>query len=108
VGELVYVRVFLFFVAFFLLRPVMFMLVPRPNRAHGLGLLGVSTLLAFLAGALLLGDSMGDTLVAWVVIYGIIAVLWFGRWKGQDYERTRRTRRDAPGEEVEARLARAS
>ena len=92
-AEVVSVRVFLFFVAFFLLRPVMLALIARPNRAHGLGLLGVSTFLAFAAGALMLDDPMGDTLLAWFVIYAIIAVLWFARWKGQDYDRVRTTRR---------------
>jgi hypothetical protein len=91
-GELISVRIFLFFVAFFLLRPVMFALLPKPNRAHGLGLLGISTFIAFLTGALLLDDPMGDTLLAWLVIYAIIAALWFARWKGQDYDRPRRTR----------------
>jgi hypothetical protein len=38
------------------------------------------------------------------VIYAIIAALWFARWKGQDYERTRRTRPSVMAEEeVEAR-----
>jgi hypothetical protein len=50
-GELISVRVFLFFVAFFLLRLVMFAVVPGPNRGHGLGLLGVATVVAFAAGA---------------------------------------------------------
>jgi hypothetical protein len=109
-AELISVRVILFFVAFFALRPVMFAVLPRPSRAHALGLLGVSTLLAFVVGALVLDDPIGETLVAWVVIYAVIAALWFVRWKGGDYERVRRTRepaategdpearRDVPGE----------
>ena len=91
-AEVISIRVFLFFVAFFLLRPLMLALIVRPNRAHGLGLLGVSTFVAFAAGALVLEDPMGDTLLAWLVIYAIIAALWFARWKGQDYDRVRTTR----------------
>ena len=91
-AEVVSIRVFLFFVAFFTLRPLMLALLPRANRAHGLGLLGVSTLIAFVLGALMLDDSMGDTLLAWFVIYAIIAGLWFARWKGQDYDRPHRSR----------------
>jgi predicted permease len=101
-AELIFIRVFLFFVAFFLLRPVMFSVAPRPNRTHGLGLLGVSTLLAFVVGAVVLDDPIGDTLVAWAVIYAVIAALWFVRWKGAEYERTRRTREPAV-EEADAR-----
>lgn len=91
-AEIISVRVFLFFVAFFGLRPLMFALIRTPNRFHALGLLGVSTFLAFLVGALIFEDHIGDTMVAWFVIYAIIAFLWFARWKGQDYERVRRTR----------------
>jgi len=94
-AEVISIRVFVFFVAFFLLRPLMLALVERPNRVHGLGLLGVSTFLAFGASALLLDDPMGDTMLAWLVIYGIIAGLWFARWKGGDNEeRWRRERRE--------------
>ena len=102
-AEVVSVRVLLFFVAFFTLRPLMLALLPKPNRAHGLGLLGVSTFIAFLAGALLLDDPMGDTMLAWLVIFGIIAALWFARWKGQDYERTRRTDAGLPTEDLDRR-----
>jgi O-antigen/teichoic acid export membrane protein len=98
-AEVVSVRIFLFFVAFFTLRPLMLALLPRANRAHGLALLGVSTLIAFVLGALALDDPMGDTVVAWVVIYAIIAALWFARWKGQDYDRPRRTRVEPPAVE---------
>lgn len=83
-AELISIRVVVFFVAFFALRPLMFMLIPQPNRAHGLGLLGVSTLVAFLASAFVLDEPVGQSLVAWAVIYVIIAVLWFARWKGAD------------------------
>jgi hypothetical protein len=94
-AETISIRVFVFFVAFFALRPLMLKLLPRANRAHGLALLGVSTLIAFVVGALVLDDPMGDTLVAWFVIYGIIAGLWFARWKGGDSEeRWRRQRRE--------------
>jgi hypothetical protein len=102
-AELIYVRIVLFAVAFFLLRPVMFMLIPKPNRGHGLGLLGVSTFVAFLAGALLLDDPIGDTLLAWFVIYAIIAFLWFARWKARDYERTRRTDANLPTNDLDRR-----
>jgi hypothetical protein len=91
-AEVVYVRVVLFLVAFFVLRPLMFLVIQTPSRAHALGLLGASTLVAFLAGAAILDDPLADTLLAWLVIFAIIAGLWFARWKGQDYERTRRTR----------------
>ena len=94
-AETISIRVFVFFVAFFVLRPVMLALVERPNRFHGLGLLGVSTLIAFVASALVLDDHLGDTLLAWLVIYAIIAGLWFARWKGGDNEaRWRRERAD--------------
>jgi len=89
--EVISIRVGVFFVAFFVLRPLMLLALPKASRAHGLALLGVSTLIAFVVGALVLGDPLGDTLLAWAVIYAIIAALWFARWKGQDYEKTRRT-----------------
>jgi hypothetical protein len=101
-AEVISIRVFVFFVAFFVLRPVMLALLPRANRAHGLGLLGVSTLIAFVVSAVVLDDHLGDTLIAWAVIYAIIAGLWFARWKGGDNEeRWRRERRaltEAPSE----------
>ena len=94
-AEVISIRVFVFFVAFFLLRPLMLAVIERPNRFHGLGLLGVSTLIAFLTSALVLDDHLGDTLLAWLVIYAIIAALWFARWKGGDNEeRWRRQRRE--------------
>ena len=103
-AEIISIRVFVFFVAFFVLRPLMLALIERPNRGHGLALLGVSTLIAFVTSALVLDDHMGDTLLAWAVIYAIIAALWFARWKGQDYERTRRrTRDEKPEESLDAR-----
>ena len=92
--ELISIRVALFFVAFFGLRPLMFLLIDRPHRAHALGLLGVSTLIAFVTSSLILDEAMGDTLLAWFVIYAIIAGLWFARWKGQEYEKVRRPPRD--------------
>lgn len=94
-AELIYVRVMVFTLAFFLLRPVMFMLIERPSRMHALGLLGVSTFIAFVAGALILDDSVGDSLVAWVVIYGVISFLWALRWKGADNEERWRSERRA-------------
>lgn len=94
-AEIIYVRVMVFALAFFLLRPVMFMLIERPKRSHALGLLGVSTLIAFVTGAVVLDDSIGDSLVAWFVIYGIIAFLWALRWKGADNEERWRSERRA-------------
>ena len=89
-AEVISVRVVLFLVVFFLLRPLMFMLIPRANRVHALGLLGVSSLIAFILGGALLDDPLGDTLLAWLVIYGIIAGLWYARWRGADYDRAHR------------------
>jgi O-antigen/teichoic acid export membrane protein len=107
-AEVISIRVFLFFVAFFVLQPVLVLLLPRANRAHGLVLLAVSTLIAFMAGALILGDPLGDTLVAWFVITAIIAVLWFLRWWGGDYVRSHprppvRSQAELDPEEVDAR-----
>ena len=94
-AEVISIRVIVFFVAFFALRPLMFMLMGSPNRAHGLGLLAVSTFIAFLSSALVLDDPIGDTMLAWAVIYVIIALLWFARWKGADNrERWQRERRE--------------
>ena len=93
-SEVISIRVFVFFVAFFLLRPPLLAVIARPNRFHGLGLLGVSTLVAFVASALVLEDPLGDVLLAWAVVYAIIAGLWWARWKGGDNEeRWRRERR---------------
>jgi hypothetical protein len=41
----------------------MLALLPRANRTHGLAMLGVSTLIAFVLGALVLDDPMGDALL---------------------------------------------
>jgi hypothetical protein len=88
-AEVISIRVFVFFVAFFALRFVMLAAMPGAKRWHALVLLGVSSLIAFVLSALILDDSMGDTLLAWAVIFGIIALLWTAQWKGQEYRRFR-------------------
>jgi hypothetical protein len=88
-AEVISIRVFVFFVAFFTLRLVMLAAMPGAKRWHALVLLGASTLVAFVVGAVALDDPMGDTLLAWAVIFGIIALLWTARWKGQEYRRFR-------------------
>ncbi len=97
-AEVIAIRVGVFFVAFFALRPVMFMLIERPNRTHGLVLLGVSTLIAFVVAAVVVGDPLGEMLPTWFVIFVIIAGLWILRWKGQEWDRIRRRSEGLPEE----------
>ncbi len=101
-AEVIAIRVGVFFVAFFVLRFGMLSVMPGAKRGHALVLLGVSTLIAFLVGAVVLDDSIADTLLAWLVIYAIISALWFGRWKGQEYDRSRRREAGLPEERYEA------
>jgi hypothetical protein len=86
VTELIVVRLTLFAVSFFVLQRLLVALVDRPNRAHGLGVLAASTLLSFVATALMLDRSLTDSLIAWSVIYLVIAVVWYLRWRLQDRE----------------------
>jgi hypothetical protein len=83
VTELIIVRLTLFAVSFFVLQRLLIALVDRPNRAHGLGVLAASTLLSFVAAALMLDRSLTDSLIAWSVIYLAIAVVWYARWRLQ-------------------------
>jgi hypothetical protein len=80
-ADLITVRILVFLAAFFILRRLLPRVVERPKRIHGLGVMAVATLIAFLVGAAVFNDTLGDTLVAWAVIYLIIAVILFLRWK---------------------------
>jgi len=93
-AELILVRLTLFLVAFFALRRLLPVVIRRPQRWHGLIALAVATLLAFVVTALLLDDSMGESLLAWALITLAIAIIWFVRWKTLDYERTMRRRHE--------------
>jgi hypothetical protein len=100
-AEVIAIRVGVFFVAFFALRYAMLAVMPGAKRGHALVLLGVSTFIAFVAGAVVLDDSMGDTLLAWFVIYVLICVLWMFRWKGQEWDRLRRRQEGLPEDRYE-------
>jgi len=95
-AELILVRLTLFFVAFFALRRLLPVAIERPQRWHGLIAMAAATLLAFVVAALLLDDSMGQSLAAWALITLVIAIIWFVRWKTMDYERVLRRPREAP------------
>jgi hypothetical protein len=95
-AELILVRLTLFFVAFFALRRLLPVVIQRPQRWHGLIAMALATLIAFVIAALLLDDSMGQSLVAWAVITLVIAMIWTLRWKTMDYERVLRRPREAP------------
>ena len=97
-AELILVRLTLFLVAFFALRALLPLVIARPQRWHGLIAMAVATLLAFVITALMLDDSMAESLVAWALITLVIAIIWFVRWKTIDYERVLRHPRD-PGEQ---------
>jgi hypothetical protein len=86
-AELIVVRLTLFLVAFFALQRALPVVISRPQRWHGLGAMAVATLASFGVGALLLGDSMGESLGAWALITLVIAVIWVVRWKAIDHER---------------------
>jgi hypothetical protein len=92
--ELILVRLTLFLAAFFVLRRLLPVVIEQPQRWHGLIAMAMATLLAFVAAALLLEDSMGQSLAAWALITLAIAVIWFVRWKTMDYERTMRRPRE--------------
>ena len=95
-AELIVVRLTLFFAAFFALRRLLPVVIARPQRWHGVIAMAMATLIAFVAAALLLDDSMAQSLAAWALITLAIAIIWFVRWKTMDYERTMRHRREAP------------
>jgi hypothetical protein len=100
-AELILVRLTLFLVAFFALRRLLPIFIARPQRWHGVIGMALATLVAFVVGALVLDDSMGQSLAAWALITLAIAIIWFVRWKTMDYERTMRRPReasDAPNE----------
>ena len=94
-AELILVRLTLFFVAFLVLRRLLPLVIANPQRWHGLIAMSVATLVAFVAAALLLGDSMTESLVAWALITLAIAVIWTLRWKAIDHERSLRAMREA-------------
>jgi hypothetical protein len=93
--EQIIVRLTLFFVAFFALRRLLPVVIERPQRWHGVVAMAAATLLAFVVAALLLGDSMGQSLVAWAVITLVIALIWTVRWKTLDRERSLREARES-------------
>ena len=94
-AELILVRLTLFVVAFFVLRRLLPLVIARPQRWHGVIAMALATLIAFGAGALLLDDSMGQSLVAWAVITLVIAVIWTVRWRTLDRERSLREARES-------------
>jgi hypothetical protein len=98
-ADLITVRILVFLAAFFVLRRLLPAVVERPRRIHGLGVMALATLIAFLVGAAVFNDPLGDTLVAWAAIYLVIAVILFLRWKVIDRDASLRelenTRRDA-------------
>lgn len=72
-------RVVVFLVALFVLRRI-----ASPRRAvlgltSVLVLLGVSSLIAFVTTAVVLGRPASAALVEWVVIYGLIALIFVAR-----------------------------
>jgi hypothetical protein len=93
-AELILVRLTLFFVAFFALRRLLPVVIERPQRWHGVIAMAMATLLAFVVGAILLDDSMGQSLIAWAVITLVIGVIWTLRWKVADHERGLQALRD--------------
>jgi hypothetical protein len=86
-AELILVRLTLFLAAFFALRRAVPLVIAKPQRWHGLIAMALATLVAFVLGALLLGDAMGESLLAWALITLAIAVIWTLRWKMLDNER---------------------
>jgi hypothetical protein len=77
--EVVLLRVAIFLAVLFGTRGVLRMLSIGRGLPVILVLLGVSSLMAFVATALLLGDSTVSALVEWAVIYGLIAVIFVAR-----------------------------
>jgi hypothetical protein len=72
-------RLILFLGVFFALRWLAARLELRRGVPLALALLAISTLIAFGGAALVLGQGLRSALIAWAVIYGIIAVLWLVR-----------------------------
>jgi hypothetical protein len=93
-AEQILVRLTLFLVAFFALQRLLPHLIAKPQRWHGLIALAVATLVAFTATALLLDESMAQSLIAWALITLAIAVIWTLRWKALDHERQLRALRE--------------
>jgi hypothetical protein len=77
--EVIALRVFIFLVALFGLRWLLRSLSVGPGLPVILVLLGVSSLIAFVATAFLLEESAVSALVEWAVIYGLIAVIFVAR-----------------------------
>lgn len=92
-AEQIVVRLTLFLVAFFALQRLLPLVIKKPQRWHGLIALAIATLLAFTATALLLDESMAQSLIAWALITLAIAVIWTLRWKALDHERQLRAMR---------------
>jgi hypothetical protein len=77
--EVVGLRVAIFLIALFGLRGVLRLLSVRRSLPVVLVLLGLSSLIAFVATAALLAEPAASALVEWVVIYGLIAVIFVAR-----------------------------
>jgi hypothetical protein len=77
--EVIALRLLIFLVALFGLRWLLRSLSVGPGLPVILVLLGVSSLVAFVATALLLEESTVSALVEWAVIYGLIAVIFVAR-----------------------------
>jgi hypothetical protein len=92
-AEQILVRLTLFLVAFLALQRLLPHLITRPQRWHGLIVLAAATLIAFAATALLLDESMAQSLIAWALITLAIAAIWTLRWKALDHERQLRAMR---------------
>ena len=92
-AEQIIVRITLFLVAFFALQRLIPHLIAKPQRWHGLIALAAATLLAFVFTALLLDESLTQSLIAWALITLAIAVIWTLRWKALDHERQLRAMR---------------
>jgi hypothetical protein len=73
-------RVVLFLGVFFALRWLSARLELKRGLPLGLALLAASTFVAFFLTAVALGSGLRSALVAWLVIYLVIAGLWWLRW----------------------------
>jgi hypothetical protein len=81
-------RLVLFLGVFFALRWLSARMELKRGLPLGLSLLAVSTFVAFFLTAVVLGSGLRSALVAWLVIYLVIAGLWWlrssepGRYRG--------------------------
>lgn len=93
-ADLITVRLLVFLGAFFALQGLMPMVIARPTRFHGLGIIGLASFIAFVAAALVLGDPLANALFAWFVLYCIITVFMYLRWRMVDYGEALRLREE--------------